>query len=742
MKKRALIAAAIAVAAVVVAAVAGPLLIPTSIYSRWLESKIAQPRNLRISVEKVGVQFLPYPGYTIRGFNLVSTDAPFQGLSIISAKKIRGSLSLLGLVRGKAIVSIRATDATVDIRTADGRSNLDALTSKAPSDDGLEVRAIELSKARVNFWESGVGTFSIGSIRLSAGNISQSGGFGADIRMAGRLYDTASAATGGKPQQADITISGRVTQDSRRREIAARALRFSLAGTQMTTDFSINYGISPASFDIHIASPDLSSASLLPFAGQSSGALLPGVEWQGSVAADLSLKGTRDACEIIAQMDATTAMLAVGGFFKKGAGLPLKVSLSLLASPTELAVREGNLSLGQQNFGIKGNIMRNEVLTAHLAVSASGLADTSLKFFFPRLALVESFEGLDLSADISGPLVSAIPMSASGSFKAGKAKMLGIELSDATGSFERSAAQGSISFPVLKASLYGGSISGNGSVLAGEMPEISFDGVAEHIDAAALPPIKGLIAGEASFVVHAASRGADAAFLVENLKLSGSLVIPKGTWSGAKQPAQVFSADTWKSLEESTATALTTAAEEKLAASAGTIESFNAAFESAEGILKATSVSWSHDNYEAKTEATVDRALAVKGEGEISIAKAMAFQLVPPAAQRLLLNDSGKLVIPVTLGGKLPEIEMRADREKLAARIKEKATGIPAGKQAIQQAKPEEPAKPEAASLAPQAPAKQKKPKAPAAPQEKKSGKPVLTPKQSDEDVLKVIIGR
>lgn len=140
-----------AIAALMLLAAVGPLFIPTSASRGWIEEEVAAQLEGRVQFQKIRFQLLPYPGYTITGFGLYSLQEPFRGLPLVTAEKIRGSLSFWHLLGGKVVTSITAQGVTLDYRMTAGNSNLDAMmglppglppTAAAPATDDRDMTIV------------------------------------------------------------------------------------------------------------------------------------------------------------------------------------------------------------------------------------------------------------------------------------------------------------------------------------------------------------------------------------------------------------------------------------------------------------------------------------------------------------------------------------------------------------------------------------------------------------------------
>lgn len=570
------------------------------------------------------------------------------------------------------------------------------------------VRSVTIRQGRFRIWDNGVPVWAVEGLSCAASRFSSDAGMAADVRLVGRIpgrIQAAAVAAGGTP----IDLSGQGFVDVGRREMGIRGLRALIAGSQLAADVSVNYGATPISFDLHLATPDVDPGFLTPLLDITGGHLPVGLSWQGSVALDLALKGTRGAYEINAQVDGGPARFGFGKLFVKGAGMPFRLALSGSASPRSYIVREGSAVLGRDTFSVKGELGRGDDAALHADIGGSKLDGGTLKLFFPLMGFLEAMEEADVDVVFDGGLKGEAPMAFGGTIGARRIVVAAQEIANFEGKFEREIAglaaaakppvsgepalaptvqealappppsipqkmrPNAIVFPSLRGEIAGGQFSGNGSVVLGDEVEIAAEAVGNHLEASQLA--SGALAGETSLVVKAASKGADAAALSRNLRLEGSLVVNSGSWREAKLGPELFSADLWKVLEEGAATKLDAAAEAKLAAVGDTFTGLKAAFESSEEGVSVSELSWAQDLFEAKLAGKVDGGGRIaKGEGTIWIGKGPAAQLVAQIpARKMLLETDGRLMFPVAATGRLPAMELKADTEKLLGAIKARA---------------------------------------------------------------------
>ena len=641
-----------------------------------------------------------------------------------------------------------------------------------PADEGsIEISSIDVSHGRINVWEDGAQIYSVDGLRLSAGRVLSSGGLGANLRAAGKL---AGLKSGAQAVSADVGISGQLFVDPSRREVGARAMRVSVSGSQAVVDFSVNYGASPVSFDIHFATPDLSPRAAAPILAAAGMSFPEGLTWDGPVAADLSFKGTSEAIDLVANIEAATARIGFADFFSKGAGLPLRASLSLFFTPTAIALRDGQLTIGQENFLVKGGLDRVGESILRLSVSGANLDASVLKTFFPKMSFIDALEDLELSFDLEGAPYSPAPFGVRGKFKGKRASVAGFEIEEVEGALERvgtvdvpSGAAVPFTVPTLRGRYAGGELSGNGSVSLGASTDLNFETVVSRADSSLIPALGGVIAGEASIVASLASTGSGSVELSQNAKLSGSILLSEGSWKEIRIGEQLFTPEIWKKFEEASGVVLDQAGKEKLRSLAGEIRDAKVSFESAAGRDEIGELSWSQGPLEFKAKGTCE-AGALALDGDMFVEKGFSALLVAaPASRKALFDADGRLIFPIRLAGKAASPEISIDADKMLALLKEKKAVAPPAAPPASAAKP---AAPPASAAKPAAPAAAK-PKAPAAagpaPQAKApvqqgtpaaeapstKKKPILTPdkkgarssapptEEQVDDILKVIIG-
>jgi hypothetical protein len=117
----------IALAVLMIAAAVGPYFVPTKTYQVAVEKALAEKLDARVVIDKFKLRLIPYPGYTIEGFVLVSDRSPFRGMPVVEAKKVIGSLSFGALFGGDLDTEVEARDVGIYIRSQRGVSNVEMM---------------------------------------------------------------------------------------------------------------------------------------------------------------------------------------------------------------------------------------------------------------------------------------------------------------------------------------------------------------------------------------------------------------------------------------------------------------------------------------------------------------------------------------------------------------------------------------------------------------------------------------
>lgn len=742
-----------------------PYFIPTDTYRGWVERQIARDIAVRVEMGKLHLRFIPYPGYTIRNMSLVSTTPPFKGRTVLTAKRVEGDMSLFGLLKGKVVTRIKAYDVKMDYRVEGGVSNLGQMlgwsagTAKVENGDySLMLRSVDVIGGALDvFLENEIDPFVISGIDLAVRNptLVENGDagmplkvYGAEIRMNGSMLGSRSP---------NFSITGKFVYDSSRGEFSAKGVSFYLLGAQMSADVLVNTGISPHVFDIHVATPAVAPSMLAPICPQSVKQMMTDLAWDGTAALDISMKGSKDASDLDVVLDATPSSIKWGEIFSKGVGLPLKISSSFYVSPHAVSIRDLTVNLNQDRMIFKGDIKRDEDFTMDLTIGGDGLNDAVLEAFFPKLAIMDSFEDMKISIDVDGPLLGTESTpKIKGEIRTKDSQIAGIKIADLDGVFLREGDE--IIFPSIRGMFADGELSGNGSIKTGEKTEYDFEGVVKQTEIQKIEVLGGMLRGQASLVVKAATSGSESISIEDNLKISGSLLIPSGSFATVKLGEGLFSEETWKGLETLAGAPFDSASKSKMKEISQEFNEMEASYELTSDKLDVTSLSCSSPQYTIEemggsvmlepdnsegpeAEGTVDGKIHM--EGLLIIPKGVARQLVVDvSARKKILDEEERLVLPIMVGGTLKALTFQLDHVKLAKRVEERPLADePAGKPAkiIRQGTKEESSGRESAKKAGSA---DDNPKPADRPKGKGIKRQPVEEKRDADEILRIIIGR
>lgn len=571
----------------------------------------------------------------------------------------------------------------------------DATAADAGDDDQLTIRSIEVTRGKINFAQGAdAPTLSIGNVSMAAKELT------AGAVISGQVTITGSVGGAAQP---NVSVAGPVALDRSRSEFTARGMRVFFNGAQLALDVAIGYGLTPVSYDLHAATPDLNPRAIEPILPLIGGKLPLDLSWQGTLGADASFKGTGDTGEFKLQFDATAARVAAGNAFVKEANLPFKATATAVVRPASVSISECALSFGGGEIGVSGEVLRDDSLTSRLTFSGKGLNLVALKALLPWLAHVDILEGMTMDVGAQGQLGSPTPLALNGRFTASRAEIAGMPVTDLNGSFSRE--MDSLSFPTLRGTFAGGTFSGNGTATFGAPSQIAFDMVLDNADAAQIAALKGVLSGKISIVAKVTSEGDDGVTLAKNLELSGSIVVPQAEIAAADGAFSLFTEETFSAISDAVrpgapapsglaavlaaaadaataapaapaapalAPVLNDAGKRALAGAGGAVKDVKAAFEIQEGILNVPDVTFQQDLYSAKMAMSVDPTGRLQAAGEIKLTKEAAVGLVTDAAaQKALFSGTGELPLPVIGSGTLALPKLSLEKAKLATLIVE-----------------------------------------------------------------------
>jgi hypothetical protein len=727
-------------AALMIAAAIVPIFIPTETYRNFVEKRLSRDFDVRVTMEGFRFRLIPYPGYSIRGLGFISTKEPFRGQRVLWVKKATGSLSMGSFLGDKLSTSVKLKGLEMDIRQSEKDSNISAMLGIRSKgvDDGtvddlktISIENIEVTRGRLNIYsEESAQPRIIDNIEIVAKNLRPASGIGTEIRMTGSVLDK---------QRPDFSFSGQVFYDPARHELSARNINAYLAGSRFALDLSMNFGVSPYSFDMHLATPSLTRETVQPFLEKSSLALRKNLSWQGQLVADLSMRGTRDAFDVKLQLDATQAKFDIGESFLKGAGLPLKFVSSFYVQEKNVSIRDSSIIFGTDEVSVSGDIARDDNLSSKLMVRAKALNTSSLKTFFPSLKIFGETEGLGIKLSARGELTGDEALDIFGTFQGDRIGFAGASLSDVTGAFSR--AEDGIVFDTIRGQFAGGQMSGNGRMLSGDENAYHFDLVVNRMEAAELSLLSGAITGQSSLVIEADGTGTNADKVTDTLELGGSFIMKSGTLKAYEAIGSIFDEETNVAVRAQAGAGFDEAWMAKLQDLGDGVEELRATFEYSDGKLTVEKLLWKNPIYSADLELNVGDGGALSGGGDIILPGAIAKKLITDeAARKLLFDRKGSFSIPVNIMGRISDARLDLDLVKLDETIaddvkRSELVGEPA--KVVRKKEAPDASKKEAPKTVAK-PARRK------APTRRRSKRPPSRRESTvdPDDILKVIIGR
>jgi hypothetical protein len=754
--------AVITVAVLLIAAAVGPSFVPTKTYRKAVEEALADKLDARVVIDGFKLRLIPYPSYTIEGFKLVSKHEPFRGMPIVEADKVIGSLSFGALFGGALDTDVEARDVNIFYRSTGGASNVgmmlglvrdksrDRGSDEAPSrdhgatpapaptvpgdviqsmpapaidtppeaggggrslhmpdlpfvrnafaaEDVDDERVAQLGKLAIVRGRIEITTddtpqpFIIEDVSIAVRDINVRAGFSATFKMTGAMEDATRAAVG---------LNGSIVADAARGEISFRDVRAYLGGMQAVADGTMGFAPGSRTFNVHMASPNVSQAALDPPLSSLGWMVPAAISWQGTFGVDATFKGTGEAGQLDLQLDATPARFSLGDALTKEAGFPFKLQANVMVRPESYSIVEGALSLQGAEVRLAGDSARMGEMMTRLVMSGAGLSLSAMKTLLPWFPDVDALEAGTAEVEISGSLKGAPGLGVEGKLGAESLSLAGVDLTDVTGTFLRQ--DNRIEFTTLGGKYGAAKLSGNGALMkeASGSTALEFDVVIGELELKSIEVLKGSAEGSSSMVAKVKGVGADRFALMQSVSLAGSLVASEAKLSGWEAAGGVFSEVTWKTLSEKSGAEIGASEAKALAASGGEVANLNVSFEMTEGDIKADKATWTTKFYAADLSAKVSAAGKTSLFGTIAVDASASSKLVADAhARKKMFDGEGRLILPVRGEGNLGAPALSLDGEALTAMIEARARPRPMVELADEARKEEEKASPKTEAM-------------------------------------------
>jgi hypothetical protein len=660
---RALLIAVASIVLVVFALLVGPYVVPTSKFKGEIISGIGSFVKGDVYVGSFGFKILPYPKFTIKDLTVISREAPFQGMPFIKADVLEGGLSPNALMHGKIVADVTISNLLFDFRISDNGIKNTVIPffegPRAEKRSAGKLRSLRIENGTF-YYVNGGKTRCLERIRFEAADIRHDDLISASVSMSALLKNEI-------PQS--FNSSGLFSVNREQKIFELKRLDLYFAGARFNFEGILQYGTSPKSFDMHAATPSVNISSITPFVPALSSGLPMGFKAAGPMALDISLKGTKENTTFKIHADATNAEINSGSIFTKKTNFPFKIFVSGVYQPAFITIDDATFSFGSSSFKLAGSVVRQEGYPAQIRLEPTSFNSADVIPSFPILAVFEELSNPAASLEIRGPLLEEQQRIVNGRFSSEGAVVFGKEISNLNMDF--SYAGGVFSFGSLKASLYGGTMSGNGQTIMGDPPSYRFDIVADNIDTSGILGAFPILSGTGSLVFKAETRGGDNISLSENLVSEGTIVVPQGEVIPFRLGRDILTQSIWNIIEPHVTQGLNSGMVEGLSAADGPVKDLKISFGSKGGILSVSKMSWTAPNYKVEAKLSISEKDVVDGEGDVFIDSDTVYRLIKdPADRKNVATADGRLDIPFTIGGALSSLYIRPSETKLANNLK------------------------------------------------------------------------
>ncbi len=730
MAMKTLIVAAIIALAIIIALVATPYLIPTQSYKALIEQSMGRATGMQVRIDKIRARLIPYPAFTIHDIRGVVAESSFQKRPTIRIAQASGSFSIIDIFKKRLSTGLTITGFAINyMQDEAGATNLDRMfisLAATPSTNAptWKVAIDTISAADGTFTRYDAEGKAVRSVRLSRINLTKAK-FGKNI--GGRVYLKA-AAFGSS--QADVEFGGTFVFERSTSQLHLRDCSMALLGTTATLDATLNPSTRPMRFEMHGATPSISSQQIAAIFPALANGLPAGISWGGNASLDLFLKGTGEQTLIRFQTDLLQSNVTLGKLFVKPQGRLLKVGFAGIDRPSHLDIEALNIRLGDNLIQVTGTMLHQPDHQAQLTIASEGFKLEEIQPSLQWLAVFQEAQGTKASITVQGSLDNPANRLVFGQLSAATVRTLDIDFSDFKIDFHQKDPE--ISLPIIKANAFDGELSGSGIIELAGIPRFNIQAVINNADLNKVPLLGGAIKGQGSLVFKATMSGTDASALQSSLSSSGTLIMTEAQAPNLAVGKSLLGAPTW-SLIESTVEGVTINQE----AAAGlesmerTIENLHASFYSSADGLVISDLRGANPRYTLWLHGTISPQGLIECTGSVWLRrKEFADLVAPPKVRASLSNKNGDLQIPFILKGKGAGLILRLEDEAFKDILKGEASPTPVVKDQL--------------SKAPEPTTEPKPPQTKKAPPSKPRSGPrrkatPIKPSQED-DVMKVLI--
>lgn len=674
-----------------------PFFLPASGIRTGIEKRINLFVDGKVSISSVHFRILPYPGFVAHDLLVISDHPEFKGRPVIKADALKGSFSPFAFMKGKMVTDLVVTGAEVNYRSTPNGGTIEF------NENGLEQ--MELRTLSVKG-----GTFSYTREDAEEPIYFEQ----VDLNLASARLELSALAKGGVEKPFSMVCN--ISLDNQNHLLEISDVDLLWGEMRLSAGAVLQYAAVPRSFDLTIASAEADTETLFKIVPSFVNKLLAKVDASGFSAFNLTLNGTKEKISVKLHTDLTRSKIAVGHFFSKETNLPLKVVFEGSYEPDRLSVEGMTLSLDESSFLVKGVIFDQPAFPVDMEIEQGKTTDKfNIASVIPVMDMADSISLPGLKVKLKGSLFDSKGLAIDGQLRSVSAKFFGYDLSNLELYFNYK--DNKLLLVPFKAMAYDGSLTGNGQLILGDIPELSLKLVIDNISASSLNFSKSVIEGKGSLVMDMKGKGKDSSEIKESLVSEGTFVVPKGKFSGLYFAKAILTDDLVNTINPYISGGLNAGVLNQIRGADETFEGLKISFATSGDALTVSKMGWGTGNYNARFSGSINPQLLVVGEGGLLLSEAVTRGLIKdPVSRRKVAGNDDIFEVPVLVSGLMTSLLLSPDKEALLGDV-----GA------------EEVKKPEAAKKPPKKTVKSNV-------QEKENGEEKMTT-DIDEDVFKVMIG-
>ena len=650
---RALLIVVASLITVIFALLVGPYVVPATKFKKEILDDLSKITQGDVFVESFRFTVLPYPAFTIKDLNVTSLEQDFRGQSVLKAREVEGSLSPGALLKGRIITDVTLKEAVINLEFSnDGKSNI-----KPPvlEDSKNKIRSLRVEDGKLNLVWADRKPIIIDNLKFTAADIKAEPALKGKIRLKGTLKNIGQ----------EVDVAGLFSVDFKDKIFKAKQVAVFVKDVRYNIDATLLYGQKPKSFGFHVVCPNLTVDALSSIWPKIKSGLPFGLTIDGSLVTDIEFKGTSDNIAFKIHADATASRVKWGHLFFKDKNKPLKFILDGNYQPTHVTIESATFLIGDNSFKINGSVVRQPNYPSRLILETTNFKGDQVLSLLPFLTAIKEMENPSISLEVRGPLLSEKERVINGHLSASQVKMYGRSFLDLKTDFQYT--PDVFILNAIRAKFYDGSLSGNGTIILGDVPHYTFSMVVGDIDCSKMLAPTPIIKGMGSLVFKGEAK--------KHPLAEGTLILKQGDIPPLKIGKNIFTSKTWDILKLHVPKGLNEVQIEKLGELKGEVNNLKASFELRDGYLLINKLDWSDPKYKALLKVYVDPQDVITGEGNIYLSRGETLKLITdPVARKEVMESNGTLDIPVAVSGRLTEVNIRPAETRFSNNLKGIAT--------------------------------------------------------------------